>query len=206
MPKYSAKPNVDWAYIEQRVRAGDSFRAIEESLPEDARVSHQAISKRADKEGWTEAARLSQVASTFKVAESNGKASISRKLAIIEALEKGVLLKTAAGAVGIGETTLQQWKREDEAFRVECEAAIDRFIQKNLNRIDAAAERGDWKAAQWMLGKHPRSKADYAEEKQQGGASLNIVLSIPKPGQAQELKAIDVPVELIEDKSGGNQD
>jgi hypothetical protein len=201
MPKYSAKPNVDWAYIEQRVRAGDSFRAIEESLPEDARVSHQAISKRAEKEGWTEAARLAQVASTFKVAESNGKASISRKLAIIEALEKGVLLKTAAAAVGIAEGTLHQWKREDEAFEAECEAATNRFIQKNLQRIDAAAERGDWKAAQWMLGKHPRSKADYADEKQQGGASLNIVLSIPKPGQAQELKAIDVPVELIEDHS-----
>jgi hypothetical protein len=202
MPKYSAKPNVDWAYIEQRVRAGDSFRAIEESLPEDVRVSHQAISKRAEKEGWTQDAKLKLAAKQFKVAEGLGKNTVERKLAIIKDLENGLLLKTAAMANGVSEATLRNWRTEDSVFSDECDAAQERFIRENLGIIQAAGRRGDWKAAQWMLGKHPRSKADYAEEKQQGGASLNIVLSIPKPGG--ELRAIEeAKVELIEDKSEG---
>jgi hypothetical protein len=203
MPRYSAKPNVDWAYIEQRVKAGESFRSIEESLPKDAKVSHQGISKRAEREGWTREAQLKLAAKQFKVAEGLGKNTVERKLAIIKDLENGLLLKTAAMANGVSESTLHQWRREDEVFAAECDEAQERFIRENLGIIQQAGRRGDWKAAQWMLGKHPRSKADYAEEKQQGGASLNIVLSIPKPGG--EIRAIEeAKVELIEDRSNEN--
>jgi hypothetical protein len=193
MTRYNAKPGVDWLEIERRVRAGDSFRSIEQ----DHDVSHQAISQRATKEGWTEEARLQLAAKEFKVVEANGKATVGAKLAVIQALENGVLLKTAAGAAGISERTLREWRETDAAFAAECEKAVDRFIQANLELIQAAAKRGDWKAAQWMLGKHPKSKADYAEEKAGGnGNTVNIVLSIPKPGQAIELiEVIDTQAE-----------
>jgi hypothetical protein len=203
MPRYTAKPNVDWAYIEERVKAGESFRSIEESLPKDAKVSHQGISKRAEREGWTQYAKTKLAAKQFIVAEGLGKKTVERKLAIIADLENGLLLKTAAVANGITEQCLREWRSEDAVFAQECEQAQERFIRENLGIIQQAGRRGDWKAAQWMLGKHPRSKADYAEEKQQGGTSLNIVLSIPKPGG--ELRAIEeAKVELIEDHSNEN--
>jgi hypothetical protein len=195
MSRYTSKPGVDWRKIEERVQAGESLREIERSLPPSQRPSHQGISKRARKEGWTEEARKALVATEFKVAATNGKASISNKLAIIAALEKGVPLKVAAGAVGISEQTLLNWRNDDLAFRAECEQAQLKFVQNNLSRIDAAAERGDWKAAVWQLSKHPKSKADYAEEKAVGGPAVQIILSMPKPGSELEVieaKAVDV--------------
>jgi hypothetical protein len=195
MPRYTSKPGVDWRKIEERVKAGQSFRNIEEAI---GTVTHQAISKRARKEGWTEEARLEAVASNFKPTGQNGNSGIGNKLAIIAALEKGVPLKVAAGAVGVAETTLHLWKREDATFAVECENAQLRFVQANLERIDAAAARGDWKAAVWQLSKHPKSKADYAEEKAVGGPAVQIVLSMPKPGSELEVieaKAVDVTLE-----------
>jgi hypothetical protein len=171
MTRYNAKPGVDWLEIERRVRAGDSFRSIEQ----DHDVSHQAISQRATKEGWTEEARLALAAKEFKVVEANGKATVGAKLAVIQALENGVLLKTAAGAAGISERTLREWRETDAAFAAECEKAVDRFIQANLELIQAA---------------------DYAEEKAGGnGNTVNIVLSIPKPGSPIELEVIDTQAE-----------
>lgn len=195
MTKYSSKPGVDWPEIERRVRAGESFRSIEESL---GTVSHQGIAKRARKEGWTEDARKALAATSFKVAKTNGKASIERKLEIIASLEKGTPYKVAAGAVGVCENTLLNWRNEDEAFAAECEAAEWRFVRKNVGRIDSAAERGDWKAAQFLLGKHPRSKETYADEKTAGGMNLQVILNIPKPGSIQEVIDITPSPVLIE--------
>jgi hypothetical protein len=195
LPRYTSKPGVDWRKIEERVKAGQSFRNIEEAI---GTVTHQAISKRARKEGWTEEARLEAVAQNFKPTGQNGNSGIGNKLAIIAALEKGVPLKVAAGAVGISEQTLLNWRNDDLAFRAECEQAQLKFVQNNLSRIDAAAERGDWKAAVWQLSKHPKSKADYAEEKAVGGPAVQIILSMPKPGSELEVieaKAVDVTLE-----------
>jgi mannitol/fructose-specific phosphotransferase system IIA component (Ntr-type) len=201
LPRYTSKPGVDWRKIEERVRAGQSFRNIEEAI---GTVTHQAISKRARKEGWTEEARLEAVAREFKATGKNGSSGIGNKIAIIHALEKGVPLKVAAGAVGVTEQTLLNWRNDDLVFRAECEQAQLKFVQSNLERIDAAAARGDWKAAVWQLSKHPKSKADYAEEKAVGGPSVQIVLSMPKPGQELEIieaKAVDV---TLEEKEPGN--
>ena len=198
MPRYTAKPGVDWRKIEERVKAGQSFRNIEEAI---GTVTHQAISKRARKEGWTEEARLEQVASNFKPTGRNGSSGIGNKLSIIQALEKGVPLKVAAGAAGVSENTLKNWRQEDGLFAAEVEAAQLRFVQANLERIDAAAARGDWKAAVWQLGKHPKSKQDYAEEKAVGGPTVNVILSMPKPGgELQVIEAKAVAVDVIEEK------
>lgn len=193
MTKYTAKPGIDWVAIEARVRAGEAALQI----AKDHEVSCQAISKRARKEGWRKTALQVRAETEFKPAAVNGKGRPETKLAIIHALEKGVQQKTAAGVAGIAEDTLLEWKTRDPAFREECQAAVQRFIQTNLGRVDKAADRGDWKAATWMLGKHPASKPDYAEDAiGKGGAVLNIILNIPKPGQATieaaEVQMIDV--------------
>jgi hypothetical protein len=193
-----SKPGVDWTAIEARVRAGESFRSIADKLTEAGTpISHVAISKRANKEGWKKGNDWSK-AVTKSVATLTGqpqgevkpnqpvlfnKDTPAARAQILQDLSLGLPYKSAAERAGISEATLGRWREADDDFAGQCNAAVRAFEAKHVANIDSAADRGDWKAAAWRLERHPATRADYGQDdKRGGGPQFVVVLNIPRAG------------------------
>ena len=124
MRKYQPA-QVDWAEIEQRIQAGESFNAVSK----DYSVSRQAIQKRCQREGWISDKPLTvaikrqqrelQVATMQPDATNQAVATVQssspviarddKKAGVLELLRDGVPKKHAAQVVGVHETTLHRW-------------------------------------------------------------------------------------------------
>jgi hypothetical protein len=84
---------------------------------------------------------------------------------VIEAVRRGLTYKQAAAYAGISYSTLNRWRREgsraeDEQepsefweFWKALEQANGEAAYRLVGCIDSAAEKGDWKAASWILSK-----------------------------------------------------
>ena len=69
----------------------------------------------------------------------------------------GVPYSHAARACGISTQTFITWRNEYDDFRGEIEQAVAAAIEKRLKIIEDAAEKGDARAAMWMLERlHPQ--------------------------------------------------
>ncbi len=81
------------------------------------------------------------------------------------AIRRGAYLETAVALAGISKDTFYRWMRE--ATKLDCPAALVALSDavkkamadaelRDLDVIDAAAQRGEWQAAAWRLErKHP---------------------------------------------------
>ncbi len=99
---------------------------------------------------------------------------------ICEAIASGVPYKFAAAIGGISEDTFHEWRRTIPAFSESIEAAVAEGIQARLFLIQAAADKGDVKAAQWwlehVLPEHfAKSRVEVAHQ-----GSVDHQFSIPK--------------------------
>lgn len=164
----------DWRAIRSRFLAGEKISHISRDMGGKPSVS--AIWKKAQKENW-EAFR-----------EGNPKANIplrpdqdETKGKVLEFLAQGATLKLAAQAAGIHPDTLTNWRKSNPDFRDACDQARGRFAADHLAVIDQAGRAGDVKASQWLIERHPETRADYAPIKgEPGGGGIQIVLNIPR--------------------------
>lgn len=74
-----------------------------------------------------------------------------REAAILQALENGCTRRAAAGAAGIGHTTLYRMLDADRTFRDAVEKAEDVAEARATALVVEAAYKGNWTAAAWWL-------------------------------------------------------
>lgn len=196
------KSEIDWPGVEKRVRAGEAFRAIARDLKASGTpISHVAIKKRSDKEGWLPSAQSwkQEVRAVIPGNHSGhdhapvmfNKDSPETRASILADLERGLTFKSAAEKNGISDDTLKRWRDGDEEFAGQCQKAIQSFVARQVQRIEAAGERGDWKAPAYLLERHPQTREDYGQALGKGGGPQIIVqLNIARAGDGPE------PIEL----------
>lgn len=81
--------------------------------------------------------------------------------AVVRVLRNGGTRTSAAGHVGVSRETFYRWLNTRTTFRDAVEKAEHDCDVDLVVRIKAAAVGGDWKAAQWLLEHHPRTRADW---------------------------------------------
>lgn len=189
MSSYNTKPGVDWNLIKADFDAGMSIaECVRRQCGRGVSITKRAIQKRRDKEGWDKKAAIYAAAHKLPsvIAQATGAATTTvrtegRARAILESFQKGLPQKTAARLAGIAENSLINWRQEDEAFDAACEAAIEAWHASMVGHVEAAAPR-DWKAAQWRLQTHSRTKADYAD-KANSGTTIQVMVNIDRAAQ-----------------------
>jgi hypothetical protein len=196
MRKYQPA-QVDWAEIEQRIQAGESFNAVSK----DYDISRQAIQKRCNREGWIsdkpltvaikrqqrelQVATMQPDATTGSVATaqptSTQLAAGDKRAGVIELLKDGVPKKHAAHVVGVHEATLHRWIADDAAFASEVRAAESAAVALRVRRIGKAGEK-DWRADSWYLERTQR--AEFGSDSQKGGG-VAVQINIERGGDTE---------------------
>ena len=161
------------------------------------KVSHNAISQRAKKEGWFKQAEICDPSiletKTAKIhgnpvthgerrMVTMGKRSPENAAKILDYLEQGFSQNVAAAKVGISPSTLSAWLKDDPELgelarvsRIKGHAADERIIME-------ARDRGDWKAALTRL-ERSKDVADAWKQEdtaQKGTGNFNIVFNFSR--------------------------
>ena len=200
---WQSKPGVDWAGIEVRVKAGETFASISRSLAESGvKISAWAINKHSRKHGWlgqktitatdwfhlcrntTTARSLTapQTASDSQIVRY-GLRTLPRMAEILEHIQTGATHKAAALASGISELVLSEWLKSDPEFRALTDTAEGRMVTRNLARIDRAAEQ-DWRAADKLLSSVPAAREHWTPpfggQGSQGPGGVTVVINVKR--------------------------
>src|SRR5436309_6611143 len=91
------------------------------------------------------------VAASYSHFEMRSKFTPGAVDTILEAIGDGLTIGQACAAVGITYSCMQKWKERFPAFAEALERAREQCRRKMLGIIQAAAERGDWRAAEVHL-------------------------------------------------------
>ena len=195
MARYNSKPGIDWAAIRADFLSGLPHRECAKRALErnGVTITHRAIQKRCAKEGWDAKTAAFNAATRLPsvIAQATGLATTTvrteaKAKAILESFQKGLPQRTAARLAGIGENTLIDWRKDDAAFDALCDSAVEQWHAAMVGHVDSAAPR-DWKAAQWRLQSHAKTKADYAEKA--GGTMIQVNLNI---GRTEDAPAVTI--------------
>ena len=193
---WQSKPGIDWANIEARVKAGETFADISRSLAEEGvKISAWAINKRARKGGWlssslpqsTDWLALCHSTSTAQALTApHGRAQSmiatmgvrtpKRMAEILSYVHAGASPTAAAQAAGTNKTTLASWRSADPEFEELLSRAEGKMLVRNLQRIDRAAEQ-DWRAADRLLSSLPSAREHWTPNvggPQVGGVTVVI--------------------------------
>jgi hypothetical protein len=111
----------------------------------------------------------------------------NRALAIQMAAE-GSTVTMIAGAIGMTTSAFKHWRDDDKLFDAQITEALSRDARATLNGVNGAIVRGDARAAQWKLEKHPLVKDDYTNPRDGGGGPTIIVINVPR--NAEQLEAL----------------
>ena len=193
-----AKPGTDWTTIRAEYEEGISLR----ELARRHNLTHKAVQKRRDKEGWSLESRHKAAAATLPsvipISEGGDRRPVATKRSattaerILESFHKGLPKATAAALAGIDPRTLDTWLSDDAAFAALAQEAQEAWHASKLANIDAAGDRGDWKADAYRLERHPMTREAYAQKNTAGinlQVNLNIDRATPEPGVTVEHKA-----------------
>ncbi len=183
------RSDIPWLEIERRWKAGESSRQI----AKDYDISHAAVNYHVRKEGWTrdlsadwnkevrqtETARLVAAPATHgeRRIATLGKTTPETAARILVLIEAGATYALAAGAVGIGASTLTDWRKRDPEFDAILTAKRCAFLAKQTTNVALAGDRGDWKAAAHMLAKSPETKGDWGDGPGAGHGTINVILN-----------------------------
>lgn len=182
------KPGVNWAEIEQKVRAGQSTT----SLAKEHDVTRQSIDKKALKEGWKDgpqkwlpAARQTQTAHMLqdpqttaeKCIATRGNRTPETQAAILWSLEQGMSMAQASEANGIKYEMFNAWRKSDEVFDRLVWQARHQLLGGMQTEIVKSARRGDWKAAESVLKASPETRKDWSNNNA-GAGGINVTINI----------------------------
>jgi hypothetical protein len=194
MSSYNVKPGVNWQEIKADFDAGNSIReCVRLQCARGVKITKRAIEKRRDKEGWDTKSAAYAAATRLPsvIAQATGVATTRHRSAeqaksVIDSLLKGLPYRTAARLAGMSEDTLAKWREDDPAFTEQCEGAIEAWHATMIGHIDSKAPI-DWKAAQWRLQSHNKTKQDYADKA--SGTMIQVNLNI---GRTEEAPALTI--------------
>jgi len=127
-----------------------------------------------------------------------------REPLILKAIAKGVPYKAACQCADLSLFTFNEWRKNDSAFAEKVRRADLEAISRNVDLIQHAAEKGDWRAAAWLLERRcPESfsKPEIQLNQQIAVKSDNLwstidslppvnELALPKIGMSEAEKAI----------------
>ena len=161
---------INWPAIRDAWCAGQSAH----SLAKQHNVSHTAINKHHKREGWTRAV-VEHQQEVSEVALSQR--TLANAQSILDDLSCGVPVHLAAQAVGMSGDDLTTWGEDDTQFAQALSAARARGHVKRIKLIDAAGERGDWKAASWLIERHQETRDDFGQRGSSGGGNLTVIFN-----------------------------
>lgn len=102
-----------------------------------------------------------------------------RETLVIKAAAQGLSNRAAANLAGIGESTLRGWMDADPTLRARIAQARTNLEQKLARLIEAAAEQGDWRAAEAFLKRRYREDwADSIQAEVSGPSGGPIVVQV----------------------------
>jgi len=204
MPGNNAS-NVNWLEVKERVEDGQSDRSISRVLAEQGiKVSHVAIGKRRNKEGWgsietevTPDKWKPDVSALECVKNATPRGKRSGRLAkriIKQIAQKGISPSNAAARCNLSAGGLSMWRKEDPAFNDLIERAQRTFLATREENVNQAGDRGDLRANLAVLERHPLAADNWAQKGSigQGGPAINVTINIPDP------KPIEPPTITIE--------
>lgn len=196
---------VDWLEVRDLVEQGISDREISRRLAEqDIKLSHVAIGKRRNKEGWGSTDIESAVTKwkpdvtdleCVKNPTPRGKRSGRLAKNIIKQIaEKGISPSNAAARCNLSAGGLSMWRKEDPAFNDMIDQAQRTFLATREENVNQAGDRGDLRANLAVLERHPLAAEQWAMKGAmgQGGPAINVTINIPDP------KPIEPPTITIE--------
>ncbi len=163
---------IPWPEIARRYREGESAYALSKTYP----VSKAGILKRAKREGWTRDAALPTPTPSGGVLALGERTSQNMRL-ILEDIAAAVPVNIAAQAVGMTSDGVDAWAIDDPGFAKQLSAAKARGHVKRIKLIDSAGERGDWKAAGWLIERHAETRNEFrssGNNNQGGGITINF--------------------------------
>ncbi len=122
---------------------------------------------------------------------------------VLLCLEKGLPMNLAANAAGISTQTLYNYRDQHAEFDKAVEEAIARGVEKRLDKILEASEKGDWRASAWLL-EHTKPDSfakNRVEVTGAGGAPLVGAVTIYLP---QKEEGVDAAVLDTKEVTNGN--
>jgi hypothetical protein len=214
MTRGQAKPGIDWLEIRKRVEGGEGIRPV----ARDYGISHQSIQGKAQRQGWTggwAGARRTQI---MQAVRGNGSAADSEpnegkrqlpalpkgqtglrteenKVCILECLKIGFSINKAASVVGFTDPALRSWMQSDETWRQELIEAQLHYAARHMGNIDAASDRGDWKASERLLESHPFMRDEFKPADKGGG--ITVIINVPRPDMKEIGQIIDMEPEEV---------
>ena len=141
-------------------------------------VSHQAVAKRAKKDGWVKPEEgLMQVVEQLEITKpvagsALGLRSKENIAKIIHTYAQTGNKNLTAGVVGISTETLRNWCKEDDELLALMSATRKEFLVNQFSKIASAR---DWKAAKEILSRASETKDEWGQEDNKGPT---IVLNI----------------------------
>ena len=75
---------------------------------------------------------------------------------------------------------LKQWRDDMPDFDRALQNGLAIHAESRLGNVNDAAERGDAKAAQWMLERNPLTRAEYGQSQTNQGPTLQVVINVPR--------------------------
>jgi len=177
------RTDIDWQDVRKRIEDGESYRSVAILY----NTTHANIRARCLREGWNKPRRATLTSAqaeidtgirehTTGVTPTHRNDRVASK--IIKNLKKGASYAIAAHMAGITVSQLEHWRKKDERFNNLCQKARGNRAMKLMGMIDKAAERGDSKAAQWLLG---RTYPEYNDEQGSSQGGITVVVNVPTP-------------------------
>ena len=202
------KPGLPWPTIQARYAAGESASTLARELG----CSRQAIAKRAKREGWWDFDRIaSQVPETksetvtpepaptatdpvtppIVIHNGSRKSSLDRygnrtpenKAEILRLAAGGATFNTMAARAGMNPSALKAWRDAEPEFEMAIQDAMSRYIEARMGNINAAADRGDARAAQWAVERHHLTRDELGSGSAGNGGPTIIVVNVPRSGE-----------------------
>ena len=180
MTGHVTKPGVDWATIRREYEAGT---ASARELSRKHFISHTAINKRAKREGWAEPGTVS--IGNLEPLSTNGRPPTNtvegKKARILESLSEGLTPRLAAMLVRVNPETYQAWLKADPDFAHDAAAAQIRWAKARLEDMNKASKRGDWRAGQALIERHPITAPEFGAKTNESSKIEIVFQGMPAP-------------------------
>ena len=160
----------DWVKIRALFEAGNGITAIAK-MPE--MPSKQAISVKANKEGWERVGQLDASIESTALVEAMADLTDQQRF-VIQEIANGSTQRLAANLAGLNEHTISEWK-QGQMFSRALIAAKAAKVGVRLRKIHTSE---DWRAAGWLMERDPDSRDEFMppnSSKGMTGTTFNVL-------------------------------
>ena len=109
-----------------------------------------------------------------------------------------------AARLGMSPSALKAWRDDDSAFDTALQDAMGVYVGDRMDDVTKAARRGDAKAAQWAIERHPLTRDELGSGRGGSGGMTVVVVNVPRnaeqlaefeaTGRIERAKVIDAEV------------